>query len=135
MLGIIRNGRLTRDPEQRDVGGQTVTKITVAENCSRRDPSTNEPYKLFINCSIWGKTGDTVAKHFAKGDPISLTGEYYDREYVDKTSGEKRVSHEMHVLDVTFLPRPKKDEGGESQRPAAKAKPAQTVSDEDELPF
>ena len=80
MTSIIRLGRLVRDPEQKDVNGKSLTKFTVVEDSSRKDQS-GKPYAVFVNCTMWGKGGDTIMQYVKKGDPVSLVGEFYQREY------------------------------------------------------
>lgn len=135
MTGIIRMGRLTRDPEQRDVNGSTVTKFTVAENSSRKDAS-GQPYVLFTVCSVWGKSGDNLMKYCKKGDPISVVGEFYQREYIK--DGQSRMTNEMSVYDYRFLPKGGRDSSQDSAPASAPAQKGEFVEaniDDDELPF
>lgn len=133
MTGIIRMGRLTRDPEQRDVNGSTVTKFTVAENSSRKDAS-GQPYVLFTVCSVWGKSGDNLMKYCKKGDPISVVGEFYQREYIK--DGQSRITNEMNVYDYRFLPKGSRDSSQDSApAPAQKGEFVEANIDDDELPF
>ena len=132
MTSIIRLGRLVRDPEQKDVNGKSLTKFTVVEDSSRKDQS-GKPYAVFVNCTMWGKGGDTIMQYVKKGDPVSLVGEFYQREYTTK-DGEKRLSNEFDVQDFKFVHKPKGDEGAEQSAVKQESAPL-TNADEDELPF
>lgn len=84
MNNIVIHGRLTRDPELKSYTtskgepGQ-VAQFGVAVNRRFGDEVD------FFNCSVFGKSGEVVAKWFHKGDGIVLSGEMQSRKNDDKT--------------------------------------------------
>ena len=77
---IIMMGRLVTDPELKTIGEFTVTNFRIA--CDR-DYVDKDGIRSadFINVQAWGKTGEFVMKHFAKGDLIAIEGRLESYEY------------------------------------------------------
>lgn len=90
-------GNLTRDPETREAGKSTVTKLSVANNTRNR----GEDHTDYYNIDFWGAYGEALAKHFSKGDRISVCGEQQLREY-QASSGETRFSLDVKGLSWDF---------------------------------
>ena len=74
-------GRLTRDAEMKDGGGQTLCKFSVATN----DKVKGEKTTHFIECAIWGKRGDSLSQYLTKGTQVVVSGKMLPREYNGKT--------------------------------------------------
>ena len=83
-------GRLTRDPETKQVGDNEVTSFAVAVNPVKQDDPA-----AFYECSCWGKRGVVIANHFAKGKPIVVWGP------VRMDSWEANNGETRHALRVT----------------------------------
>lgn len=100
-------GNLTRDPEVRTTSsGASVTSFSVAVNRTYRDNSGNNVDQVsYIDCSAWGKTGETVGKYAKKGSGVLVSGRLDQRSWDDKNTGQKRSRVEIFVEDFTFLPR------------------------------
>jgi len=66
-------GRLTRDPETRNVGNTSVTKFTVA--CDRNFKKNDEWQKetTVVDCEAWGRQGEKIAAA-GKGAPVVVEG-------------------------------------------------------------
>lgn len=98
---IIIAGRLTADPELRNTpSGKAVASFTVAVRRDYKNKS-GEYDSDFINCQVWGKTAETVAKYFAKGSEIAAVGSYTNNNYTDK-DGVKRYSSVITVKEIVF---------------------------------
>ena len=68
---IVVQGRLTKDPEVKSYGaGKSLTQINVACTIGLGDNATT----LYHNCTAFGKTGESLAKHRKKGDQIFIIG-------------------------------------------------------------
>jgi single-strand DNA-binding protein len=87
---VILMGNLTREPELRYTKGKTaVVEFGLAVNRKFKKQDGQEgDEKLFIECLCYGKRAEVISKHFAKGDPIFVTGrlmfeqwEHEDRKY------------------------------------------------------
>lgn len=100
----IITGNITRDPEMRSTNaGSGVCSFSVAVNRTYRDASGNSKEEVsFLDCSAWGKTGETIAKYAKKGNAILVSGRLSQRSWEDKT-GNKRSSVEIVVEDFNFL--------------------------------
>lgn len=98
---IVIMGRLTRDPELRRTGsGTAVAAFTVAVD---RDYSAQGQEKEtdFIDCVAWAQRGEFVAKYFAKGNMIVVSGRLQIRGWTDK-DGNKRRSAEVNADNCYF---------------------------------
>ena len=100
-------GNLTRDPELRTTpNGASVCSFSVAVNRTYRDGSGNNVEQVsFIDCSAWGKLGETIGQYAKKGSGVLISGRLEQRSWEDKTSGQKRSRVEIIVEDFSFLPR------------------------------
>lgn len=98
-------GNLTRDPELRATpSGAQVCSFSVAVNRSYRDASgANVENVSYIDCSAWGKTGETIAQYMKKGGGILVSGRLEQRSWEDKATGGKRSRVEIVVEDFNFL--------------------------------
>lgn len=113
---LILGGNLTRSPEVREVGENTVTNFTIAHNPGR----DREAY--FIRVAAWGKLAELCAEYLTKGSSAVVDGRLEIRKF--EKDGQERVSVEMRADNVQF------GQKGE--------KPASTGGDDDDssgLPF
>ena len=93
-------GNLTRDPELRVTPrGTSVCTFTVANNSTWTD-SEGQPREevCFLDVEAWGRTGETIAKHFSRGSPIIVWGKLKYDTWDDKQSGQKRSKHRLKVM-------------------------------------
>jgi len=102
MNKAILIGRLTKDPEMRTTtSGLTVTSFTVA--VSRPFAEANgERGTDFLNCVVWRKQAENVAKYCQKGSQVAVEGRIQTRSY-DHQDGTKRYVTEIVCDNVTFL--------------------------------
>lgn len=98
MNSIKIQGRLTKDPEQK-VGssGAEYVKFTVAVDRKR----SKEKAVDFFDCTAFQQTGAFVAKYFAKGDGIIVSGRMESDKFTDK-EGMKRTTWGITVEEVEF---------------------------------
>lgn len=104
----------------------------------------------FIDCAAWGQTAGFIAKHFAKGDGIEITGSLTSRVYEDK-DGIKRKQMQVNCGIIGFPKgRKKRDASAEDEThndantgedttpsyiPAAPTFSEADIKDNGELPF
>lgn len=100
MISATIIGRLTRDPEQQQVGQYNVTRFTVASNSTRKNRE-GEYDNTFVRCTVFGRQGDVIAQRFRKGQPIIVSGELSTSTWKDK-QGQDRTSVEMSVQNFSF---------------------------------
>ena len=95
-------GRLTRDPELRTVSsGNSVATFTVAVN-RPFTPQNGERDADFINCRVWNKQAENLAKFCHKGDQIGVEGSIRTSSY-DAQDGSKRYVTEVQADRIEFL--------------------------------
>lgn len=92
-------GRLVRDPElRRTATGAAVASFTVAVDRDFAGKDGGKKETDFIDCVAWRSTGEFVAKSFAKGSMIVVSGRLQMRNWTDR-DGNKRVSAEVVAND------------------------------------
>lgn len=82
-------GNLTRDPETREAGSSSVTKLSVAHNFKVR----GEKKTTFYNASVWGRQGEAAAQYLSRGSSVVVWGEHRPREY--ESGGAPRTSEDI----------------------------------------
>ena len=113
-------GRLGGDPEARNVGDRTVTKISIAVDQDKGQPP------MWISVDIWGKRGEIFAEHHRKGDSAIVSGQL---RRVDK---DGKTYLNLKNSNFTFVPREKKEQRAEPEPyDAGKYEPP----GEDDIPF
>jgi len=115
-------GRLTRDPETKELNGTTVTKFSVATSEKWKDKSGGQKEDVqYHNVECWNKLGQLCGEYLSKGKQVWLEGKLKTDQW--EKSGEKRYSTKVVALSVQFLGG-KSDNNGEGG-----------TNDSDEIPF
>ena len=97
----VIHGRLTNDPELREVGDSSVTEFSVAINRKFKKKDGEEVEEVhFANCSCWGKRGEVIFNHFEKGQEIVCSG--YMKTDTWEKDGEKKYKDKMIVDSFDF---------------------------------
>ena len=82
MITIQLHGRLTRDPELRELDdGTKLAALRIAANDSRGRV-------VYLNCAEFGKSGEASARTLTKGSEVVFHGELRFRE-VDGDNGRR----------------------------------------------
>lgn len=98
----ILAGRLTRDPEIREVNGTNVVSFTVATNRSFTKKSGEKSEKtLFMDCELWGPAAQIIADRGVKGATILVRGPIEQDNYEAK-DGTKRTRFKVRVEFFQF---------------------------------
>ena len=88
-------GRLTRDPELRTVSsGNSVATFTVAVN-RPFTPQNGERDADFINCRVWNKQAENLAKFCHKGDQIG------DRQHSQRGKYDRLLVHRNIITQLS----------------------------------
>lgn len=137
MINATVIGRLTGEPEMRQVGQSSVVNFNVASDTSRKDRDGN-PMTTFVRVAIWGHRGTFIQKYFHKGDPIFVAGELSSEEYTDR-NGNERTALNLNAQSISFIPQPPKvrqgNGGNDNFTDNQLDNPAQPGLSEDDLPF
>lgn len=110
-------GRLAANAELKHIpSGEALCSFRVASDVGYGDKkSTN-----WFTCQIWGKRGESLLAHLAKGQQVTVWGTLTLREWADK-DGAKRLSPDVRVDEIA-LQGGKRE--GEAPAPAPARKPA-----------
>lgn len=94
-------GRLTADPELKEVGENKVCNFSVAVQRSYKNAEGN--YEAdFINCSVWNQIAENLCEYCHKGDIVGIIGSLMQSNY--EKDGVKHYKLEVKkVKSVTFL--------------------------------
>ena len=111
-------GRLTNEPQQRQVGNYTVTNIDVAVDGSRKDQQGNKKAEYY-RVAIWGNRGDFVRSYLHKGQPVMVSGTLTTHQY-KRNDGGAGISLDVRADHVDFvLSQPRNQQNGnQPQGPA-----------------
>ncbi len=92
-------GRLTRDPELRDMGesDRKVCELRIAVDGGKHDP-------LYIDVETFDRQAEACAEHLAKGRQVAVSGRLRYREW-EAGDGSKRSKHSV-IGRVEFLGKP-----------------------------
>ena len=101
----IITGNLTRDPELRTTpSGSSVCSFSVAVNRTFRDANGEQKDSVsFLDCSAWGKLGETISQYAKKGTSVLVSGRLEQHSWDDKNTGQKRSRVEIVVEDFNFI--------------------------------
>lgn len=103
-------GRLTNEPQQRQVGNYTVTNIDVAVDGSRKDQQGNKKAEYY-RVAVWGNRGDFVRNYLHKGQPVMVSGTLTTHQY-KRNDGGTRISLDVRADHVDFvLSQPRNQQG------------------------
>lgn len=150
---VILMGRLTRDPELKSTptGASVVSfSLAVERNFARQGEQRQTD---FINCVAWRNQAEFLAKYFAKGQLLALSGNLQTRQYDDK-DGKRVYVTEVVVDELHFAERrndaqgagmapgtpvqqtaPRMQQTAPEVQPQAGADDFVLLPDDDELPF
>ena len=112
MNKVILIGRLARDPELRTTPSNlSVATFTVA--VSRPfTPQGGNPETDFINCVVWRRQAENLAKYCRKGSQVAVEGRIQTRNYAAQ-DGSRRYVTEVMCDSITFLGSKTDNQGSE----------------------
>jgi len=90
-------GRLTRDPELREVNGTNVVSFTIACNRSfkKKDGERSEK-TLFMDAELWGPAAQIISDRAAKGKVILIDGPLEQDKFQAK-DGSNRTRYKLRI--------------------------------------
>ena len=97
-------GNLTRDPESRQVGENTVCNFSLALNSKYKDSKTGNMVEktTYVDLAFWGKTGEVAQKYLKKGHAVLVKAHTInDVQEINgkKYTFNKYVGDELHLLN------------------------------------
>lgn len=92
MANVTIYGRLTRDPELKEVGSSKVAKFAVADGDRFYNGKGAEPQPLFHECEVWGGQAGVVADYARKGQRIVVFGQLCPNNYTNKDGQQVKAT-------------------------------------------
>ena len=141
MNTIIISGNLTREPESRAFGDQSVINFSIANNDESKKQADGSYVKIpsFFDFEFWTKNPAHWLKQLVKGAMVVVQGRLKQDTW--EQDGQKRSRVKIIVEGYPIVAAGKAQEQQQeapSQQPQAPAKPAQFPGPEqfdDEIPF
>jgi single-strand DNA-binding protein len=102
---VILMGNLTRDPELRTLPNSdtSVCDFALAVNRKWRDADGGDHDEvLFIDCSAFGRTGQTIGESLTKGRPIHIEGRLKFEQW-EQEDGQRRSKIRVVVEQFRFV--------------------------------
>jgi single-strand DNA-binding protein len=118
------SGRLTKDAQIRQAGGQPVCGFSIASSRKIK----GEEKTMYVDCNVWGKRGEALCQYLTKGTSVVAVGELSTREHNGKTYLDLRVA------EVDLLGGGRRDGASKSAGAAGQEKPADDY-DTGDIPF
>lgn len=98
---VVLQGKLGKDIDLKYTqSGKAVGSVSIASTRDFKDANGNRETD-WINLVFWGKTAETVANYFKKGDEILVIGRIQVRNYEDQ-QGNKKYITEIVVGNFSF---------------------------------
>ena len=136
---VLIAGRLTRDPESKDVNGVTLCKLSIANTrYYRGKDGEKKEDTVFVDVTVWEKTAEWVAEKLRKGRPVLIEGRLKDNRWQDKETGKNRSVLFIAARRVTPLDWDEKTEGTKPDPEAYKQETQAEAAEqkaEDDIPF
>ena len=118
-------GNLARDPESRQAGETTVTRLVVAVNDAYSKDKVS-----YVDVEAWGKLGEICQKYISKGRQALVDGRLVQDTW--EKDGKKNSKLYVKADNVQFLGSKDKNSSPDSaSAPAGNTAPSSTGSDED----
>ena len=119
------SGRLTADPELKYLpSGTTVANLRLASNRRYTTNGERREEVLFVDVEVYGKAGEALAQHKAKGDFLLVDGRL--RQHTWERDGQRHSRLAIVADQVSF---------GPNTRGVAGATPPADGEDKEDLPF
>lgn len=125
MQFITITGRVGKDAETRQAGGNDVTSFNVAVDQGYGERKSTNWFRV----SVWGKKGSGAAPYILKGGIVTVVGDLELSEYEGK--------QQLNINAANFtLPAKQSGGGQQRQEPQQQSRQAQPIDDDfDSVPF
>lgn len=101
---IIMVGNLTKDPDLKPVGAQSVCKLNIASNKQYKNRQTGATVSevCFVDVEVWGAQAESCKTYLQKGRPVLIEGRLKLDSWKDQ-EGTMRSKHSIVADKVVFL--------------------------------
>lgn len=124
---VVVCGNLTRDPETRQAGSNTVTQFGIAVNDRVKNGDEWEDRPNFFDVLVWGNRGESLSRFISKGSKVTISGRLRWSQW--ESDGNKRSKVEIVADEVDFMSKGEPKQENPSWNPSGE--PAYT----DSVPF
>lgn len=142
---VMLIGNIGKDPDIKTLqSGKKVVSFSLATSKRYRDNNGEQKEETqWHNIVLWGKIAETFENlGIGKGTQLYIEGEITNRSWTDQTTGQKRYTTEINASTVQVLSS-RNAQGtfgnaatnGSAYGASQQTQPANTPSDEDDLPF
>jgi len=103
---VVLAGRLTRDPEVRQVGqsGSSVCHFGMAINRKYRGRDQQQKDETtFVDITCWGKQAETCGQHLRKGSAVMIRGRLRFESWVDQSTQQNKSKLSVVAESVQFM--------------------------------
>ena len=122
---VLLSGRLVADPELKSLpSGTAVANLRLASNRSYTTNGERRDEALFVDVEVYGKAGEALAQHKAKGDFLMVDGRL--RPHTWERDGQRHSRLTVVADQVSF---------GPNTKGAAGAPPPAEGEEKEDLPF
>lgn len=109
-------GRLSRDCEMRTTaGGTSVARFTLAFSTKGKEESKSN----FIDCKLWGKPAEALARYLTKGSQVAITGSLEQEQW--ESDGKKNSRITVNVAQIQLFSSFKASENGTVEQPVVES--------------
>jgi single-strand DNA-binding protein len=135
MIILTATGRVGKDAELRTTNsGDKILSFSVGSDIGYGQNKST----VWLDCSIWGKRGESLVSYIQKGTSVTVIGEFGQRTYQNK-SGETVTATTVKVMEVALQGGGQQQQQQSYQAPASSkprpnSKPAYEDLD-DQIPF
>ena len=91
MITLTITGRLTNDPQIKQIGDRQATSFGIASTHKTRNGSET----TFVDVTIWGPRGEVAQKYMHKGDTITVVGKMLPVKVSDEKAYVKIDAHDF----------------------------------------
>ncbi|MDH5656133.1 MAG: single-stranded DNA-binding protein [Spirochaetia bacterium] len=143
---VMLIGRLTRDPELKQVGsGTSLCRFSIANNRNYTQNGERKEEVSFFNCVAWGKQAEIITRYCSKGKQVAIEGRLKQNTWEDK-DGKKQSTVDVVVNQLQMLG-PSSEGGGSGggsfggsesssyQDPGPSREQYPDMMEEDDVPF
>lgn len=117
-------GNLARDPESRQAGETTVTRLVVAVNDTYSKDKVS-----YVDVEAWGKLGEICQKYLTKGRQALVDGRLVQDTW--EKDGKKNSKLYVKADNVQFLG----SKGDKETSGSSNTTPAATSGSDEDIPF
>ena len=111
---VVITGNITRDAELRATSsGTSILTLGVAVNERRKQGDEWVDYANFVDCTMFGRRADAIAKYLVKGTKVCIEGRLHYGSW--EQDGQRRSKLTVNVDEIEFMSLARQDVHGKHQ--------------------